>query len=576
MIKQLAKCFGKYKWHAIITPFLVMIEVILEVLIPMLMANMIDIGIEKRDIGYIVRTGLLMVGMAVLSLLIGSTSGRLSAIASTGFAKNVRHKMFNNIQNYAFSNIDKFSTASLITRLTTDVTITQDALQMSLRTIIRAPVMLLTSTTMAIILNYRLAIIFLCAVPFLGIMVYFIISKAHPHFIALFKKYDKMNLVVQENLIGIRTVKSYVRESFEIEKYKESSKNLQTFSKKAEKIVIFNMPAMQFTIYACILSILWFGGNMIVFGDMTAGKLTSFLSYVMLVLNSLMMFSIVFINLIMSKAAAIRIVEILNENSDIKQTDNPIKTVKDGSIEFRNVNFGYNKNDKYILKDINYSIKHGETVGLIGGTGSAKSTLVQLIPRLYDVLQGKIFVGGIDVKDYDLTALRDSVAIVLQKNVLFSGTIEENLRWGNKTADMNQIIESAKMAQAHDFIMSFPDGYNTYLEQGGVNLSGGQKQRLCIARALLKNPKILILDDSTSAVDTKTDLLIRQAFGNELKDITKIIIAQRIASIENSDKIIVIDEGKIKGIGSHNQMMAENEIYREVYTSQKGIGVQND
>ena len=572
MIKKLAGCLKQYTVFTLLTPIFVIGEVFLEVAIPLLMANIIDIGVQNSDVNYILITGLIMVGMAFLSLVCGATAGKFGAVAATGFAKNVRQKMYYSIQNYAFSNIDRFSTASLITRITTDVTITQDTLQMALRALIRAPIMLITATTMAFRINNELAFIFVCAIPFLTTAFALIMVKAFPKFLALFKKYDKVNSVVQENLIGIRTVKSYVREDYEIKKFEEASADIMNFSKKAEKIVIWNMPAMQFTIFACMLAIAWFGGNKIIAGGMTQGQLTSFLSYVMQILMSLMMISIIFINLVMTKAAASRIVEVMEEAPEIKDSVNPIYEVVDGSIEFDNVNFSYKKNDNYVLKDINLKIQHGQTIGLIGGTGSAKTSFVQLIPRLYDATGGSVLVGGLDVKNYHLKALRDSVGIVLQKNVLFSGTIEENLRWGNQNATMEEIITAAKIAQAHNFIMGFPEGYSTYLEQGGVNLSGGQKQRLCIARAILKNPKVLIFDDSTSAVDTKTDALIRQALKTELKDVTKIIIAQRIASVEDADQIIILDEGQIKGVGKHSELIKNNDIYKEVYTSQKNLG----
>ncbi|HEY8389935.1 MAG TPA: ABC transporter ATP-binding protein [Clostridia bacterium] len=572
MIRKLARCLKQYTIFALFTPIFIIAEVFLEVSIPLLMSKIIDTGIKNGDIDYILRIGLLMVGMAFLSLVSGAAAGKLAAVAATGFAKNVRQQMYYSIQNYAFSNIDKFSTASLITRITTDVNITQDTLQMALRAMVRAPIMLVTATTMAFSINKELALIFLCAIPFLGSIFALIMIKAFPKFLALFKKYDKMNSVVQENLIGIRTVKSFVREDYEIKKFDQASADIMDFSKKAEKIVIWNAPAMQFTIFACMLSIAWFGGNKIIVGGMTEGQLTSFLSYVMQILMSLMMISIIFINLVMTRAAAARITEVIDEAPELTDPKDPVYDIKDGSIEFKNVNFSYKKNDNYVLKDINLKIENGQTVGLIGGTGSAKTSLVQLIPRLYDATTGSVLVGGVDVKNYHLKTLRDSVGIVLQKNVLFSGTITENLRWGNQNATMDEIIAAAKIAQAHDFIMSFPQGYDTYLDQGGVNLSGGQKQRICIARAILKNPKVLIFDDSTSAVDTKTDALIRQALKTELKDVTKIIIAQRIASVEDADLIIVLDEGQIKGMGTHDELIKSNEIYQEVYTSQKNMG----
>ncbi|HEY8443579.1 MAG TPA: ABC transporter ATP-binding protein [Clostridia bacterium] len=573
---KLAKYFKKYGIIALITPLFVVGEVALEVSIPYLMSKIIDVGLPKKDVDYILYIGLIMVGMAFLSLVFGALAGKFGAWAATGFAKNVRQQMYYNIQNFAFSNIDKFSTASLITRLTTDVNIAQDTIQMSLRTLFRAPFMLIAALTMAFNLNSRLTLVFLCAIPFLAIGLFTLIFIAFPKFIALFKKYDKLNSVIQENLIAIRTVKSFVREDYEISKFKDASQQIMDFSKRAEKIVIWNGPIMQTTIFGCILAISWFGGNQIIQGKMTTGELAGFLSYINQILISLMLISAIFINIIMTRAAANRIFEVIEETPDIKQPENPITYVKDGSIEFQDVCFSYNKSDKYVLKNINLSIKHGQTVGLIGGTGSSKTSLVQLIPRLYDATKGKVLVGGVDVRDYDIKTLRDSVGIVLQKNVLFSGTIEENLRWGNQDATMDEIIRACKIAQAHDFIMSFPEGYQTYLDQGGVNLSGGQRQRVCIARAILKKPKVLIFDDSTSAVDTKTDALIRKALRNDLKDVTKIIIAQRVASIEDADLIIVLDEGEIKGIGTHEELLKTNEIYKDVYFSQKNMGEQNE
>ena len=573
---KLAKFFRQYAKIALITPLFVVGEALLEVSIPFLMSKIIDIGVVNKDINYILLTGLTMVGMAFLSLVCGAIAGKFGAWAATGFAKNIRQNMYYHIQNYAFSNIDKFSTASLITRLTTDVNITQDTVQMSLRALIRAPIMLIAATTMAFNINSRLTLVFLCAIPFLGIALFSLIFIAFPKFIALFKKYDKLNSVVQENLIAIRTVKSFVREDYEIKKFQDASSDIMNYAKKAEKIVILNMPIMQFTVFSCILAISWFGGIQIIQGRMTAGQLASFLSYIMQILMSLMIISMLFVNIIMTRAAANRILEVIEETPDIAQPENPITEVADGSIEFKDVSFSYKKNGKFVLRDINLKIKHGQTIGLIGGTGSSKSSLVQLIPRLYDATKGRVLVGGIDVRDYDLKTLRDSVGIVLQKNVLFSGTIEENLRWGNQDASMDEIIRACKIAQAHEFIMGFPEGYQTYLDQGGVNLSGGQRQRLCIARAILKKPKVLIFDDSTSAVDTNTDALIRKALRTELNDVTKIIIAQRVASIEDADNIIILDEGQIKGMGTHDELIKTNEIYKDVYYSQKNMGERNE
>jgi ATP-binding cassette subfamily B multidrug efflux pump len=573
---KLAKFFRQYAKIALITPLFVVGEALLEISIPFLMSKIIDIGVANKDINYILLIGLTMVGMAFLSLVCGAIAGKFGAWAATGFAKNIRQNMYYHIQNYAFSNIDKFSTASLITRLTTDVNITQDTVQMSLRALIRAPIMLIAATTMAFNINSRLTLVFLCAIPFLGIALFSLIFIAFPKFIALFKKYDKLNSVVQENLIAIRTVKSFVREDYEIKKFQDASSDIMNYAKKAEKIVILNMPIMQFTVFSCILAISWFGGIQIIQGRMTAGQLASFLSYIMQILMSLMIISMLFVNIIMTRAAANRILEVIEETPDIAQPENPITEVADGSIEFKDVSFSYKKNGKFVLRDINLKIKHGQTIGLIGGTGSSKSSLVQLIPRLYDATKGRVLVGGIDVRDYDLKTLRDSVGIVLQKNVLFSGTIEENLRWGNQDASMDEIIRACKIAQAHEFIMGFPEGYQTYLDQGGVNLSGGQRQRLCIARAILKKPKVLIFDDSTSAVDTNTDALIRKALRTELNDVTKIIIAQRVASIEDADNIIILDEGQIKGMGTHDELIKTNEIYKDVYYSQKNMGERNE
>ncbi|HHW90397.1 MAG TPA: ABC transporter ATP-binding protein [Clostridiales bacterium] len=573
---KLAKYFKNYAKIALTTPLFVIGEALLEVSIPFLMAKIIDVGVANKDINYILLTGLLMIGMAFLSLVCGAIAGKFGAWAATGLAKNIRQNMYYKIQDYAFSNIDKFSTASLITRLTTDVNIAQDTVQMSLRALIRAPIMLIAATSMAFNINSRLTLVFLCAIPFLGIALFTLIFIAFPKFLALFKKYDKLNSVVQENLIAIRTVKSFVREDYEIKKFQDASSDIMNYAKKAEKIVILNMPIMQFTVFGCILAISWFGGNQIIQGRMTTGQLTSFLSYIMQILMSLMIISMLFVNIIMTRAAANRILEVIDETPDITPPKNPVTEVADGSIEFENVSFSYKKNDNYVLSNINLKIEHGQTIGLIGGTGSSKSSLVQLIPRLYDVTKGRVLVGGVDVRDYDIKTLRDSVGIVLQKNVLFSGTIEENLRWGSKDATMDEIVRACKIAQAHDFITSFSDGYQTYLDQGGVNLSGGQRQRLCIARAILKNPKVLIFDDSTSAVDTNTDALIRKALKTELKDMTKIIIAQRVASIEDADKIIILDEGQIAGLGTHDELIKTNDIYKDVYFSQKNMGEQNE
>ena len=580
MIKRLIRSVREYKKASLLSPLFVTLEVVMEVIIPLLMANLIDFGIDKGDMNYIVKIGFALVISCIISLAFGAFSGKYAAIASAGFAKNLRQDMYYNVQNFSFSNIDKFSTASIVTRLTTDITNVQNAYQMIIRVAVRGPVMMLFSLFMAFRINARLALIFLFAIPFLGFGLYLIISKAHPIFEHVFQTYDKLNNVVQENLRGIRVVKSFVREDFEEKKFHEVSEGIYKDFSKAEKLIAFNSPLMQLTAYSCLLLIAWFSARIIVTSHqtaMTTGQLVSLISYAMQILMSLMMFSFVFVMIIISRASAERIVELLEEQSDLTNGPSPVYEVKNGDISYRHVNFGYSKRkEKHVLSDINIDIKSGETIGILGGTGASKSSLVQLIPRLYDATEGEVYVGGVNVKDYDLETLRNEVAMVLQKNVLFSGTIKENLRWGNENATDEELIHACKLAQADDFIQTFPDKYDTYIEQGGSNVSGGQKQRLCIARALLKKPKILILDDSTSAVDTKTDASIRKAFRDEIPNTTKIIIAQRISSVEDADKIIVMNNGRVDGFGTHAQLLETNEIYREVYESQTKGGTEHE
>ena len=576
MIKRLAGCVRQYKKDVMLSPIFVTLEVVMEVIIPFLMASLIDSGINKGNMGAIWRIGAALIVSAIISLIFGALAGNYAAKAAAGYAKNLRQDMYYAVQDFSFSNVDKFSTASIITRLTTDVTNVQDAFQMIIRIAVRAPMMIIFSLIMAFGINSRLSLIFFLMIPALGGGLYIIIRNAHPIFERVFRTYDKLNNVVQENLRGIRVVKSYVREEHEKEKFGEVSTDIYKGFTKAQKLVAFNSPLMQFCAYTCMLLISWFGARMIVSKTMTTGELVSLISYTMQILMSLMMLSMVFVMITISRNSAERIVEVLNEKSDLHNCDNPIFQVKDGDISFRNVNFSYSKDkNKLCLQDINIDIKSGETVGIIGGTGSSKTSLVQLIPRLYDVTEGSVTVGGVDVRDIDIETLRNAVAMVLQKNVLFSGTIKENLRWGCEDAEDEELVRVCKLAQADEFITSFPEQYDTYIEQGGSNVSGGQKQRLCIARALLKKPKILILDDSTSAVDTRTDALIRKAFHEEIPNTTKIIIAQRISSVQDADKIIVMDGGKINAVGTHEQLLKDNEIYREVYTSQVNGGSKN-
>jgi len=554
----------------LLSPLFISVEVMMEILIPFLMASIIDDGLNKGNMKHIYFIGLLTLLIAMLSLSTGFAAGRCAAKASSGFAKNIRKAVFYKIQNFSFTNIDKFSTAGLITRFTTDITNIQNSYQMILRLLVRAPLMLIFATTMTIYISPGLSTIFIGAIIILGIVMVVVIFLVHPIFLQAMKKYDKINSDLQENINAVRVVKAYVRENYEINKFKNSTDSLRNILLKAEKIIIFVAPAMQFCMYSCIILLSWFGAKKIVAGNLTTGQLMSLFSYTANILMSLLMFAMVIVTITFSRASGERIVEVLDEEPSIKNTENPVFEVKDGSISFENVNFSYSNNPEVLnLENINLHINQGETIGIIGGTGSAKSALVQLIPRLYDVLEGEVKVGGINVKNYDIKTLRDNVAMVLQKNVLFSGTIKENLMWGNKNATEKEMIHACKLAQADEFIQKFPDKYDTYIEQGGSNVSGGQKQRLCIARALLKNPKILILDDSTSAVDTKTDKLIREAFKNEIPDITKIIIAQRISSVKDADKIIVLDDGKILGIGVHEELIISNSIYKEVHDSQE-------
>lgn len=569
MIKKLVSYAAEFKKDTILSPVYVALEVVMETIIPLLMAVIIDEGVNKKDMKTVTIVGVVMLLVSFLSLAFGVLGGKHAAKASTGFARNLRRGMYYNIQNYSFSNIDKYSTAGLITRLTTDVTNVQNAFQMIIRMFIRAPFMLVTATSMCVYISPKLSLIFIGAIIFLGVVLYFIMTRVHPYFVEVFKKYDDLNASVQENLTSIRTVKAYVREEHETSKFYKASEVLYQYFIRAEKLIIINGPAMQFTIYSCILLLSWLGAKMIVSNSLTTGELMSLFAYTTNILMSLMFLSMIFVMVIMSKSSAERITEVLNEKSDLTNCENPIYEVKDGSITFTDVNFSYSKNiENSVLEDVDIKINSGETIGIIGGTGSAKSTLVQLIPRLYDATKGSVEVGGVDVRNYDIETLRDEVSMVLQKNVLFSGTIKENLRWGNKEATDEELIAACRQAQAEEFIETLPDKYDTHIEQGGTNVSGGQKQRLCIARALLKKPKILILDDSTSAVDTKTDSLIRKAFKETIPDTTKIIIAQRISSVEEADRIIVLNDGKIDGFGTHDELLKTNNIYAEVYESQ--------
>ncbi|MBQ6211343.1 MAG: ABC transporter ATP-binding protein [Ruminococcus sp.] len=570
MYKTILSHIGKYKKQAILSPLTIVGEVAMEVLIPAVMALIIDNGIKKGDIGYVAKMGGLMVLMSIFSLCFGALAARFSAVAAMGFAKNLRSALFHKVQDFSFSNVDKFSTASLTTRLTTDVTNIQNAFMMFVRMAFRSPIMLICATCMAIRQNAKLSLVFLFAIPVLGGSVLFIISKAHPRFEKMLRQYDSMNGKIQENLIGIRVVKAFAREEYEKKRFEENTTAVRLAQVSAEKLVIMGMPIMQLVMYMSIAAILYFGGHMAVGGDIATGELSSFIMYVGQILMSLMMLSMLFIMFVVSRASLQRVYEVLQEEPSIKDAENAEVSAEDGSVVFDNVSFSYYDDMKNLaLEKINLRIASGETIGIIGGTGSSKTSLVQLIPRLYDATDGRVIVGGHDVKEYSLETLRDQVAMVLQKNVLFSGTIRDNLRWGDENATDEEIIEACKSACAHDFIMGFPNGYDTDLGQGGVNVSGGQKQRLCIARALLKKPKIIILDDSTSAVDTATDSSIRKAFREKLADTTTIIIAQRISSVMDADRIIVMDGGRITDIGTHDELMQKSEIYREVYDSQQ-------
>ena len=572
MIKKLTKSIREYKKDAILTPIFVAVEVILEVIIPLLMANLVDDGVYNGDMNMVYKIGIELIFCAILSLVFGMFSGISAAKASAGFAKNLREDLYNKVQDFSFYNIDKFSTSSLVTRLTTDVSNVQMAFQMIIRIAVRSPLMLISSLFFAISISAKLSLIFLILIPIIGFGLYLIVTHTHPIMEKIFRTYDKLNNVVEENVSAIRVVKSFVLEDEENKKFNKVSDTIYQDFSKAEKLLALNSPLMQFAIYLCIVLISWFGAKLIISTGMTeftTGELMTMLTYSIQILSSLMMLSIVLVIITISKASAERIVEVLDEVPDIKSPKKPIRKVENGSIEFKNVGFSYVKDKKReSLKKINLKIKSGETIGIIGGTGSGKSSLVNLIPRLYDVTEGEVLVAGINVKKYDLNALRNEVSCVLQKNVLFSGTISDNIRWGKENATDEEVKKVCKLAQADEFISGFPDGYNTYIEEGGTNVSGGQKQRLCIARALLKHPKIIIFDDSTSAVDTKTDSLIRKALANDIPDTTKIIIAQRISSVEDCDKIIVMNNGEIDAIGTHEELLKNNTIYQEVYESQ--------
>ena len=576
MIKRILQEVKEYRKASFLAPIFMVGEVVLEISLPFLMSFIIDKGVSQGDMTEVTKYGLIMIVAAFGSLFCGAMSGKYAAYASAGFAKNLRRAMFYNIQDFSFHNIDKFSTAGLVTRLMTDVTNIQNAYQMVLRMCVRAPLTLVCAMAMTFVINAELSMVFLYAIAFLGIVLIFIMKFAHPIFLQVFNRYDDLNASVQENITNMRVVKAYVKEDYEISKFNKASYNIYRMFKKAEIILIFNSPAMQLSMYACILAISWLGARMIVGGSMTTGELMSMMTYTTNILMSLMMLSMIFVMLSMSFASVQRIDEVLDEKSDIVSPEKAVTEVKDGSIDFHHVSFAYSADQEAdSLEDIDLHIRSGETIGILGGTGSGKSSLVQLIPRLYDVTKGSLYVGGVDVKEYDLDVLRYQVSMVLQNNVLFGGTIKDNLRWGNPNASDEEMLQACRLAQADEFIQRFPDGYDTHIEQGGSNVSGGQKQRLCIARALLKKPKILILDDSTSAVDTRTDYLIRKAFREDIPDITKLIISQRISSIEDADRIVVLDDGKINGIGTHAELLKTNEIYQEVYRTQVKGGDEN-
>lgn len=576
MIKRILQEVKEYRKASFLAPIFMVGEVVLEISLPFLMSFIIDKGVSQGDMTEVTKYGLIMIVAAFGSLFCGAMSGKYAAYASAGFAKNLRRAMFYNIQDFSFHNIDKFSTAGLVTRLMTDVTNIQNAYQMVLRMCVRAPLTLVCAMAMTFVINAELSMVFLYAIAFLGIVLIFIMKFAHPIFLQVFNRYDDLNASVQENITNMRVVKAYVKEDYEISKFNKASYNIYRMFKKAENILIFNSPAMQLSMYACILAISWLGARMIVGGSMTTGELMSMMTYTTNILMSLMMLSMIFVMLSMSFASVQRIDEVLDEKSDIVSPEKAVTEVKDGSIDFHHVSFAYSADQEAdSLEDIDLHIRSGETIGILGGTGSGKSSLVQLIPRLYDVTKGSLYVGGVDVKEYDLDVLRNQVSMVLQNNVLFGGTIKDNLRWGNPNASDEEMLQACRLAQADEFIQRFPNGYDTHIEQGGSNVSGGQKQRLCIARALLKNPKILILDDSTSAVDTRTDYLIRKAFREDIPDITKLIISQRISSIEDADRIVVLDDGKINGIGTHAELLKTNEIYQEVYRTQVKGGDEN-